>query len=397
MVSKEYFVCKVAQRGAASPVTFAVLVATAKDVNSWAGVRRVGEHEKGTQRILKPARWRAIERFLQTDQRNTLPTSIMVAFDPDTVVFNSTQSKFADCFDEIDTSNGVSDKIEWGVLSFEFDETLDESRRPAIVVDGQHRLRGMAKLDENIPILVVALINASHEEQAFQFVVINNKSAKVPTDSVKAIVTSINESELQERLLRAGVDYADKLAILRDLDEDTASPFYKLFDWPLNRTENHLIKLTTIENCLRYLRSRFTVLEDDDETLRDMFKNIWRAILENYPELWISSSKFMSKVNITALNEFIADRLSYAYEGDLLDIFEDDKVVAQTTSIVRSIPSRFWTEKWAFDLQDNAVLRNMIKEDLRTMSQNRRAKKFWNEKLKLVPQDSETDTGEEHI
>jgi hypothetical protein len=70
---------------------------------------------------------------------------------------------------------------------------------------------------EDPPILLVALIDASSDEQAFQFVVINNKAAKVPTDNVKAIIATVSENDLRDRLLNAGVNYGDISATLKDI------------------------------------------------------------------------------------------------------------------------------------------------------------------------------------
>jgi DGQHR domain-containing protein len=314
MTSRKYFGCRVSQRGKDNSVDFFVFVVSAKDIIKWAGIKRVGSHKKGTQRILKESRVRAIQRFLSADVKNTIPVSVVIAFGKSSARFTSLQKTLVTCTDKVDTLNNVTDKVEWGVLSFKFKENAAEHLRPALIVDGQHRLKGIAGLTEEVPVLVVALINASPEEQAFQFVVINNKAAKVPTDNVKAIIASINEQDLQERLLNAGVSYGDISATLKDINDQKTSPFYQLLDWPLNKGQK-LVQLTTIEACLRYIRNQFPGLEEDEDTLKDIFTLIWNGIKERYKDLWIVNEKFMSKVNITALNEFVTDRLAFAWEG----------------------------------------------------------------------------------
>jgi len=390
MASREYFCCKVAQRGVGASVEFAVFMVRTKDIMKWAGIRRVGEHDKGTQRILKKARANAIKRFLQADKRNTIPVSVLIAFDPEVVTFYSVQQEITTCIPNIDTQNDVGDKIEWGVLSFDFDEDAEEYLRPALIVDGQHRLRGTDKLqEEDVPILAAALIDATPEEQAFQFVVINNKAAKVPTDNVKAIVASqLDESDLQDRLLNAGVNYGDISATLKDINEQETSPFYRLLKWPLTRDSEGIVQLTTIEACLREIRSQFPILKDDEDTLKEIFMAIWRSVKEKYATLWKVNDKFMSKVNISALNEFIVERLAYAWEGGLVDVLDIDQVESQAANILGLIPADFWLQEWLYKLQDNAVVRTAIQEDLRTISQNTRARNPWYEGLKLIGQDA---------
>jgi DGQHR domain-containing protein len=391
MVARTYFGCKVAQRGIGKSVEFVVFMASAKDVLMWSGIRRVGKHDRGMQRVLKEARTRAIKRFFESNTSNTIPGSALIAFDPGVAVFHSLQENLDNCTGHVDTHNNINDKIEWGYLAFEFQEGVEDHLKPALIVDGQHRLNGMVEVkNEDLPLPIIALLDANAEEQAFQFVVINSKAVKVPPDNVKAIVASqFNETNLQDRLLKAGVNFGETSAVLKDIDSSENSPFYQMLKWPLNSEDRHIIQLTTIENCLRYIRSQFPVLEEDEDTLKEIFLSIWRTTKLSYPDLWTSNKKFLSKVNINALNEFITDRLSYAWEGDLVDIFDQDQVVSQTKNILSLIPKEFWERDWLFKIQDNTFVRGAIKEDLRTISQNTRARNAWDENLKLVGQNGD--------
>lgn len=92
----------------------------------------------------------------------------------------------------------------------------------------------------------------------------------------------------------------------------------------------------------------------------------------------------MTKVNINALNEFIADRLKMAWEFGLFDIFDPDDVQRQTQSILDSIPKNFWESDWAIRIQDNANVRSMIKYDLAQMAENRKLRNHWNKDLKVT-------------
>ena len=391
MASRTYFGCKVAQRGQGNAVEFFVFVVNAKDLAQWAGVKRVGVDTRGTQRILKDARIRAIKKFLTTNRQNTIPVGIVLAFDSNTAHFISAGERLNVCLDDISTGNGVGERLDWGVLTFEYDENAAENARPALVVDGQHRLKAISEIgDEDIPLLALALVDATSEEQAFQFVVINNKAAKVPTDNVKAIIATFDEDRLQSRLLNAGVSYGGVSAILKDINEQPSSPFYNLLDWPLSPNEQKVVQLTTIETCLRYIRNQFPSLGDDEDTQKELLMAIWSAVKSKYQSLWIDNPKFMSKVNIVALNEFITDRLSFAYEGQLLDIYQEQPVKDQTGTILNLIPDDFWKRDWKIPkLQDNALVRSAIKEDLKLISHNTRAGSEWFENTKLVGENAE--------
>lgn len=381
---KEYYCIKVKQRDDDGTAEFVTFIALANEVNQWSGVRRVGEIERGTQRILKEARVNAIKRFFTSDPINTIPVSAILAFSPGTVSFRSLTSEFAQCLPDIDFLNGVGNRGDVGIISFDFDPEGPEAERPAIIVDGQHRIKGMTATGESIPISIAAYIDADPQEQAFQFVVINNKAQKVPTDNVKAIIRGIDEENLQTRLLRAGVSYGRYPATLGDIDDLPESPFYKLLDWPLNQTTNKIIQLTTIESCLRYIRDTLPILAEDEDSLKALFIACWNGAKATYPALWINNEKFMSKVNILATNEFIIDKLENGWIDGNTNLYESEEVATYVKRVLEDIPVEFWTTDWVYPLQDNALVRGRIKDDLRKIPQNIRSGRVWNDGLKNI-------------
>lgn len=391
MESRTYFGCRVAQRGRGKSVEFVVFVANTNDVMKWAGMRRVGEQDKGTQRIVTPSRVRAIKRFLSSNAQNTIPVGVVIAFGENAAKFNSIQSDIDTCFPQIDTTNTVTDRVDWGTLSFQFDENAEPHDRPALIVDGQHRILGMSDVaNENMPVLITALIEASPEEQAFQFLVINTKAARVPADNIKAILASFDEPDLQGRLLDAGISYGNVSSILKDINEQEGSPFRGLLIWPLSDKEEGRIPLTTIETCLRYVRDAFG-MEEEEDTRKETLLAIWRAASRKFDDLWLKNEKFMSKVNIIALNDYIVDRLVYAWEGDLLDINQPDMVESQTHNILGSIPSDFWLHDWNYGLQYNTIVRSALKDDLNSINKNIRTRRTWDRDLKMVTSLDEED------
>ena len=390
MEHRKYFGCLVRQRIDSQTVPFFVFHARIKDIRSWTGIRRMEEVAGGTQQVLREARARAITRFLQSDPINTIPNNLLIAFDPGRVQFVAIQEQLASCFPQADPTNGCAEQIAWGFLEFTFDPSLPDHLRPGLVVDGQHRLFGINDFqDEDIPILIVSLVDASVQEQAFQFIVVNSKQVKVPTDNFKAIIADLDldaqGNALAQRLLKAGVRYGDLSPVLRDINDLPTSPFYHLLKWPYNRNGTQLIPVSATEQSLRYLRTLFAFLDEDEDSLVALFLSIWRAIKAEYPSLWESNdSKLLTKVNINALNEFIGERLKMAWEFGLVDIFNPEDVEIQVAGILDRVPAQFWENEWNIRLQDNASVREMIKEDLITISDNYKLRKHWNDDVKLV-------------
>ncbi|AFZ60198.1 DGQHR domain-containing protein [Anabaena cylindrica FACHB-243] len=383
MENKTYFGCLVRQRLEQETISFFVFYARVKDIIKWAGVRRAEDSKEGTQRVLTPTRKKAITRFVKSDLKNTIPNNILLAFEPGKAKFTSLEDKLSQSITEIEIHNDCKDIMQWGIIEFSLDKANEEYC--AYVVDGQHRLYGLSDYDaEDLPILVVSLVNATIDEQAFQFIVINNKAVKVSTNNVKGIIANLNEEELEARLLKAGVKYGNTSPTLRDINDLDTSPFQNLLDWPYNKQGTKLVPVTAIEQSLKYLKTTFTFLEEDDDSLFEIFCAVWRAIKENYSQIWGEDNKFMKKVNINSLNEFIFDRLKFAWELSIVDIFDSEKLEKQVLSIVGLLPKEFWEAEWSIrQLQDSAAVRKQIKDDLLNLAENCKLRRTWYKDLKL--------------
>ncbi len=393
--TRRYFGCQLRQRIAADTITFFVFYARAKDIRQWAGIRRAQEHTEGTQRVLRETRARAISRFIEASPINTIPNNILLAFEPNRAEFRPLND-LEHIAVQIDVSNGCGEQIEWGILEFSFEPDQLERLRPALIVDGQHRLYGLSEYDaENVPVLVVSLVDAPLQEQAFQFIVINNKAVKVPVDNAKAIIENINEDELRNRLLKAGVNYGNTSPVIREINDLPSSPFQNLLDWPYNRNGQRLVPLTAIEQSLRYLQAQFDFLRDDQDSLVEIFCAMWSAVKHHYPNVWGRShdpdhgqpDTMMLKVNINAINEFLAERLVFAWEMNLVDLFNSHAVEQQAHNILGGIPEEFWSITWSIRVQDNANVRGLIKDDLVKILQNLKFREPWFRDLQLVKPD----------
>lgn len=120
----------------------------------------------------------AIEDFLRVDERNTIPTSIIVAL-----------PSSAAAFSELDLY-AIGTTPQTGRLEI---TTNDEQPQPGLIIDGQHRTDGIAQFDANMPVNLVVIIGPSDDEIAFQFVVwrINGRLfGQIPPASLLARLAS---------------------------------------------------------------------------------------------------------------------------------------------------------------------------------------------------------------
>ena len=387
MGTRSFFGMLMKQRDSIDCFRCFVFVCSASDIGKWSGIRRVGQADNGTQRVRKPSRVKAIRRFLEASPNNVIPSSILLGFSPGIAQFSPLENVASSGMQSPDT-----ERLSYGFLSFSFSEDGPEHERPALVVDGQHRLGGMESLgNENVLLTVVAMLDVDVQEQAFQFIVLNNKAVRVPTDNVKAILAGFNEDELSERLLKAGVSYGEVSPVLREVNDLEQSPFKDCLDWPYNRRGSKIVSLTAIEQCLRYIRNEFGPLfSDDDDSVVELLCAVWTPVKERWPDLWCDDeeSKLMKKVSICSLNEVMVHRIKFAREFSMVDVYDSESVGSLCRTVLKSVNDLFWKTAWRVRVQDNANVRNMIVKDLNTMIANSRDQLPWSEGLKLISFDS---------
>lgn len=113
---------------------------------------------------------------------------------------------------------------------------LESISRPAVVVDGQHRLFGAADSDAAIWLPVVAIPNCPWSEQIYQFVVINEKAkpieASLLTDIFGSSLTRQEQRSLRTKLERSKVDVEQRIAAVI-ASRETDSPFYGMVKFQL--------------------------------------------------------------------------------------------------------------------------------------------------------------------
>lgn len=347
---------------------FILFHAPAGEVVKWADVDRIAPNNPtGAQRPLRKLKVNKVARFLSADKSNTIPTAIIVALDEESVAFEGGKGGTS--------SGGV------GTLVIR----VENEPLPGLIIDGQHRAFGADKFSPEMPLNVVAFLGGDDAERAFQFVVINNTSARVSKDHIKALNLNYDREGLNQRLLSSaglGLD-EDKYDDLQVLDRN--DPFKGLIEWP--RNQDGFIPPNALESGLAETRDRVARLGIEGLE-RDVFLAIWSKIKELRPDEWKPwpQSHLLQKVSIYALTVFILDNLVAAQTVSEVSIdFTDDQVLGHwVEKLVRVIPPAFWTAEWTMTELDTRSGRAALVNAFQVIASNVKFGRGWYEDLSII-------------
>lgn len=352
------------QRADGGGPLLALFHAPAGEVDAWTDVDRLGPDNKlGPQREPKKSRISSIKRFFADDLNNTIPTAIVVGMRGVVVDGQGNTSK----------------------LKF---EAVDGQSKPGLIIDGQHRLRGLQAVSNNMLVPIVAILEASDLEMAFQFLVINNKSAKVPPDHIRALALNYSQEQLETRLRTARLSQNPNLGSVGVLDEDDESPFQGIIDWPNNPADARIVTPSAVESMAAEVRSLgFGELEDLD-SVNAFLIAMWSVIKEEWPALFGKGSKLMSKVGLICITQFVCTTMkTWARNPHLraqVDPGDPEKIKTVTRDVLNTLSPRFFEADWASTSYDTRAGRDQIMNDLEALSFNVANSEPWYEGLKII-------------
>jgi hypothetical protein len=152
--------------------------------------------------------------------------------------------------------------------------SMESLCRPALVVDGQHRLWGAASSGREIILPVVGIPHCGWTDQIYQFVVINETAEKVETSLLTDIfgssLTRTEQETVRRKLSKSHVDVESRIAAVV-ASRDPNSPFYNMISLR--------IEGTVPENYNPYLSERTIRLLIDGTT---QFSRGWRSYDDFY-------------------------------------------------------------------------------------------------------------------
>lgn len=328
----------------------------AKKLLEHSNVEIVQRNSPGIQRVLVPSRVKKVTSFFDEvgNETNIIPNSIVVSIEKDPIVANDTELKF-DC--------SANEKF------------ID-------IIDGQHRLEGIAKSENELNILVSAFIRPTPTEKAFQFVVINNKSHKVPTTHVKSLLANyqgIDDSLLGDKLNKAGISFSH-IPDIDLVDTGIDSPLKDLIKWQNN--EEGIIPINALENSFWYIVDKVPEAKEDDSIKRDILYQIWRAVKEHFSEIWTEReiNHLFEKAPFIVLTSVLVD-YAFTYcdilsdlEGNDISIMDEDLFYKSTKMYLKNFPDSFWTSEWTKKGLDTNAGRILIKNSITQIKSNIRNK-----------------------
>lgn len=392
MISYEGFLVK--QRPNSS-VEFLVFVARAKEIVTWAEADNIKLDRGNVQRELIDSRWRQIQKFFAADDNNVIPTSVTIALDiaiekkPSTADLGTGPSY---CLE--DMPNGLT-RI-----------TIKNVVGSAFIIDGQHRLRGMSELDGEILVPVCLFVSFPILERAFQFVTINNKSHKVPTSNLKALLANFESYEvgLRNRLTQASITAPQFASAVDVLNQEPESPFYKMVNWVNNRFDDGklLVPPTALENSLRAITRAFPETKEDEIDSILVLYAIWTTVFAEYNLTVANAEEFpnlMMKATIQTVSQMVVDKLASDYDPafsqDPVTSANGDKVAKTARSLIAGIPAQFWSDEWSLKSLDTSAGRALIEESIRDLKRLLRGAPDlpadWKRSLRLYGSSTESD------
>ena len=122
-------------------------------------------------------------------------------------------------------------------------EILYSILKPAIIVDGQHRVFGGAAADEKMLFAICAIPQSSWAESVYQFVVINQKAKPIKPAFLSSIIaTSLSADEIASvynRLRSSKID-VDRAEVMDRINANSNSPFNGMIDFEVEGSTGFL-------------------------------------------------------------------------------------------------------------------------------------------------------------
>lgn len=357
------------QRQGIEAPEFCTFFAPAGEVLAWAAVERIQDQGPGFQRLANPARVRGIKRFFEQDARNTIPTAVTVTLRV-----------------PVGALEAVADRHGLRTLTLAVPDAVSEADKPGLVIDGQHRLLGANAFAPSTPVPVVSLLNPTELETAFQFLVINNKSARVSPDHIQKLALSFSREGLERRLHTARLSLKPNYALVGQVDEEEGSPFRHLIRWPTPNAKDRPVVPAAVEASLQFVRDQqLQPIKDDPDALVEFFYAIWSAVRRHWADVWDNpQANLLTKVGVVCMTQYLTESLARKYEWGEVNLTEPEEVGGEAAKVLNTLTPEFWLQRWRDGGLDTSAGRQLVIEDLTRIARNRRARLPWFEELTTI-------------
>ena len=300
--------------------------------------------EEGYQRAPETARTGKVARYLQSDSKPLMPTSILLSF------------------------RGVLGNPAADDVSIEID-LADEDR--LWIVDGQHRLYGFKKAvadlglerlnDYQLPVVIVE--NPSIEDEANQFRVINENMKKVRTDLARRIlamrIAGLGRSVRQEIRQSGRLWEATAVDILNSLNKDEDSPWLDRIQAPnIRKQPQHAIRELSFSTSLKPVLNERPYRTWSSDRISRALKGYWQAWEALVPEAFANPNDYvlLKSPGVFSLHQLAFHVLEVLRSRDVSDPNEPD-----FQNILSDLGDYATEIFWAADNSEGAALAGSMK------------------------------------
>ena len=283
--------------------------------------------------------------------------------------------------------------LAWPQNDKQLREILYSLLRPAIIVDGQHRVFGGAMAEREMNFAVCAIPNSDWAESVYQFVVINQKAKPIrPAFLGSIIATSLSSDEIADvydRLKSSKID-VERAEVMDRINTDAASPFNGLIDFEIEGAPGFL-QFPGMARLARDFqnipRSHPVLLPKgswdgvDGEWLEHFFA-VWRGVRSYFEgedvRLWRepSADNPNNLFKIVALQELQMLMLDNWADSRVFKFTTTDMTEAGACAFWEEFPATFFTDEWRLKGLQTSIGRRILRE---AMTETRRniGRKAW--------------------
>lgn len=271
----------------------------------------------------------------------------------------------------------------------EIKEYISSISKPALILDGQHRVYGAKNANTEFNLPIVILPGMSSREQVFHFYVINNKAIPIKPTELRAVVsTSLSSKEitsLYKRFKLAGV-LTDEAQWTHQINTDIESPFKNLINFGLEQDKGIIPENVMYQVVKKFIKpaSKYKNNFNLSEKWRNdsgsysyrlsMFYLFWNTISELYPNAWhealeINNKQLLMKVTMLSLQELHFDKIDSLIpflnnKGLPLPLSDNHEFVEQIKFNFEFLPEDFFVKEWTEKSLDTPKGRELLKEQI---------------------------------
>lgn len=279
-------------------------------------------------------------------------------------------------------------------------EILYSILKPAIIVDGQHRVFGAASADVKMLLPVCAITESNWAENVYQFVVINQKAKPIKPAFLSSIIaTSLSSAEIVEVYdrLRSSKINVERAEVMDLINSDLRSPFRNMIDFEVDKSPGFLQfpGMAKLARDFQLIPRTHQALVGEDGWssveggwldhffafwtgirgyFEDADKRLWREPTPNNPN---------SLLKIVSLQEVQKYTLETWTDSRMIKLRKPKETEDAAFAFWKDFPSEFFTDQWRQKGLQTSVGRRILQDALVGTRRNIGRRNWSHRNLKL--------------